>query len=349
MKFINIGFDKAGGIKEYQNSLSRILNEGGIQEITIPIDSLGQYIQPKASAKDIVLIHSPNHAEVCHRYFSHFRFWLFLHGDYDFYILSGIRHQFWVDRIVCVNLNTVNELRSRWKVKNCDYLPPFICEQPAPHKRKHDKFRAVFVGRLERNKGAHLLQDISFFLSSHSIDHALTIVYTSTYVEQDVMNDIRLWAFSDEAIELKADLDHESTLHEIKRAHALLLPSKKEGYPLCVAEALSLGTIPIVSEYSAAVKTQLPLEYHNFITNFILNGEFLELIRLAFDAPDSLREEGRKFIQNNNGRQQILAAILNFANKQYNPPCSWIQKNAIKKALWKYRILRLYNKLSFRL
>jgi hypothetical protein len=163
------------------------------------------------------------------------------------------------------------------------------------------------------------------------------------------MNDIRLWALSDEAIELKADLDHESTLQEIKRAHALFLPSKKEGYPLCVAEALSLGTIPIVSEYSPAVNTQLPLDYQNFITNFILNREFLELIRRAFDAPDSLREEGRKFIQNNNGRQQILGAMLNFAEKKQHTSCSWVQKNATKKALWKYRILRLYNNLSCRL
>ena len=97
-------------------------------------------------------------------------------------------------------------------------------------------------------------------------DHKLAI-YSSHALDALIFEDLTLCEKTNKHIELHEDLPHEQVMDCLSNAHALLLPSRR-GYPLSVAEAMSVGTIPIVAEYSPDVWAQIPPQLHPFVIDF---------------------------------------------------------------------------------
>ena len=109
----------------------------------------------------------------------------------------------------------------------------------------------------------------------------------------------------------------------LSNAHALLLPSLKEGYPLSVAEAMSVGTIPIVAEYSPDVWAQIPPQLHPFVIDFRNTSEFSEATMSALNISSDLRNYAMAFTEEKNGEKSISKRINRIIGL---PPISNTQK-----------------------
>lgn len=349
MTFYNIQFEVAGGIEQYHRNLSAALEQLGYRVIDCSLgDWKSQLRTGQIDNQGITIFHDPNHAEEASE-FRHLNVnvWLFIHGDYDFYLNAAIRHHIWIRQIFCVNNHSLRVLQNLHRIQNATYLPPCLPALSNFQAIRSKKLELVFVGRIERNKGAHLLQHISNLLVKNSVAHSLTIIYGTSFVDKEILREIQNWTNKVDFVSLFPDLSHESTLQHIAKSHALLLPSKKEGFPLCVAEAMAMGTIPIVSRYSPGVQSQLPIEYQEFITNFHLNAELVQLIQKAFKASPEFREIGQLFVLEQNSFETVNTAVQLAIRRGRKIPSKLIINNAITLALWKNRFHKLMKYLHF--
>lgn len=348
MTFFNVTFDTPGGIQQYQQRLESVLREMAHNCISLSIEECVDQLRRAGSRRVIkawtILIHDPNQAEYLVKVGVPLpRIWLFLHGDYDFYIHAAIRHHLWVDQVICVNNNTRNILVNFWGVKNVTLLPPIVPSQDlidAP--KKNSTPHLVFVGRLEKNKGAHLLSSCSHNLIEQNINHKLTIIYSSHATDASIFEELERYEKATELIELRCDLTNSDVIECLSNAHAILLPSQKEGYPLSVAEAMAVGTIPIVAEYSPDVWNQLPPQLHPFVIDFRNTHKFVQAIMLALNAPSSLRKNAMAFVDEMNGTKAASKRIDRIIEL---PTISRAQKALLPvfRARVKFRIRKIIN------
>lgn len=112
-------------------------------------------------------------------------------------------------------------------------------------------FRAVFVGRLEREKGAHVAVDVVDDVRRRGLDISLDLVGDGPlrgWVEQRLTEDEHLAG----RITLHGWLPRRAVEERLAAAHVMLLPtSAAEGFPKVVGEALAFGCVPITSGISS--------------------------------------------------------------------------------------------------
>ena len=349
MTFFNVTFDTPGGIQQYQNSLELVLRSMGHTCVSLSLQDCLERLRSKEFAREFdtrtVLVHDPNHAEsLIQSGVGLPRVWFFLHGDYDYYIHAAIRHHLWVDQVVCVNTNTQKTLSVGWGVQNVSWLPPTVPSQKCATAPQKDSVpHLVFVGRLEKDKGAHLLSVCSQKLHEENIDHKLTVIYSSHAMDGRILNDLVHDQHEGHHIELHCDAPHPQVMDCLSNAHALLLPSQKEGFPLSVAEAMSVGAIPIVSEYSPDVRNQLPPELHSFVIDFEHATEFTQAAKRALNASTKLRGHAMTFIDEQNGVKASSSRVNQILEL---PTRSSAQKTRfpIFRARMKYNLRKIFSR-----
>ena len=106
-----------------------------------------------------------------------------------------------------------------------------------------------FVGRLEAAKGLDVLLDALEQLP-HETSKKIAVVHIvgdgdekSFYKKQTLHSKLRY--------EFHGFLSRSGVQAIYKRSHAIVLPSKSEGFPKVIAEAMNYGCLPIVSEVSS--------------------------------------------------------------------------------------------------
>ena len=109
-------------------------------------------------------------------------------------------------------------------------------------------FRAVFVGRLEPDKGVTTSVSVVEELQQRGIDVTLDIVGDGSLGKElaEQLSDL-----SSSGVQLHGWLERREVEHYLARSHVLLLPTSTEGFPKVVAEAMAFGCVPITSGVSA--------------------------------------------------------------------------------------------------
>jgi glycosyltransferase involved in cell wall biosynthesis len=116
-------------------------------------------------------------------------------------------------------------------------------ERPAP-----PPWRVVFAGRLEVAKGADVVVDTVVELRRRGHDVRLDLVGDGPLrvdLEARMAGELRGVSASHGWM-TRAELEG-----VLGRGHLLLLPSRSEGFPKVVAEALAFGCVPVVSDVSS--------------------------------------------------------------------------------------------------
>lgn len=113
-------------------------------------------------------------------------------------------------------------------------------------KNSPDKFRLIFVGSLNRHKGVHLIIDTFIKLKNKSCFSE--ILFVGDGAERKVFE--KSAKQIDFPIHFLGHCSKEKVAELLARSHVLLLPSKSEGFPKVVGEAMNFGCIPIVSDVS---------------------------------------------------------------------------------------------------
>ena len=177
-------------------------------------------------------------------------------GNWDFKSKQPVSYklQKWILSNTFLTRNITVLVYGNWKNQTKNIKPLFTAtfknkDISTPSERDYDnKLRFVFIGSLVNGKNPLLAIKIV-----ESLQKKGTIVQLELYGEGVLKNELQQYIVDNNLesnIQLKGSQKNEIIQEVLKTAHFLILPSKSEGWPKAVAEAMFFGTIPIATKIS---------------------------------------------------------------------------------------------------
>jgi len=123
-----------------------------------------------------------------------------------------------------------------------------IADKLCANKHISPPIRLVFIGRLEKGKGAGRALKILGELTQ-AIDVHLDIIGDG--LERVALEQLRNTMGLEEKVTFFGWLSHDRVKDHLKDAHFILLPSDSEGWPKVLSEAMAYGVVPVASNVSA--------------------------------------------------------------------------------------------------
>jgi glycosyltransferase involved in cell wall biosynthesis len=176
---------------------------------------------------------------------------LILHGDYDYYYDLAVKHDRVVHAYIAYSRRIYEQLRERLphRSESIHYIPYGIPLPPRVRQPVAGPLRLIFAGRLEHGqKGVLELPAIAAGLRDRSIDATWTII-------GDGPDGARLraaWPES-EGVRYHGSLTNAETIARLPEHDVFVLPTRVEGLPIALIEAMGCGVVPVVSNIDSGV------------------------------------------------------------------------------------------------
>ena len=174
-----------------------------------------------------------------------------LHGDIEYYYDLAVRHDPIVHAFIAYSRRMYDELIARLphRADTIFHLPYGIPLPSAIRYRADGALRVIYAGRLEQGqKGIFDLPEIDRALSAMGASVTWTIAGTGP----DEAELKRRWAFNS-GVRWTGALTNAALLDLYARQDAFVLPTRFEGFPVALVEAMSAGLVPIVSDIRSGV------------------------------------------------------------------------------------------------
>ena len=166
-----------------------------------------------------------------------------------------------------------------------------------------EKVKICFVGTLEKGKGAHLLLDALEMSKQNHMIQKVYIVGDGIDKGKIKSSSKKLVGFD---VKVTGSLSREKLDQIYSKCHILILPSKSEGFPKVIAEAMSFGCVPIVTNVGSIG------QYINETNGVLLKNRSSYELEKAINFLLSDRALIRDLAQNSNKVAQ------KFSFEQYN-------------------------------
>jgi len=172
-----------------------------------------------------------------------------LHGSDEYYFDLAVRHERAIHAFVACSAYIAAGLRARLPHRRdaIHHIPhgvplPRVVRQPRP-----GPIRAAFVGRLDVNKGVLDLPAIAASLQRRGVNTTWTIVgdgpLRSSLEREWNGADVRHLGAAPSTVVEDLYRDHD----------VFVLPTRSEGFPLALLEAMNAGVVPVVSDVPSGV------------------------------------------------------------------------------------------------
>jgi glycosyltransferase involved in cell wall biosynthesis len=173
-----------------------------------------------------------------------------LHADTDYYYDLAARHEDVVDAFVVYGRTMGRRLKDRLPHRSSDiYFLPY--GMPAPPRRRtpvSGKLRLLFAGRLEdRQKGVLDLPSIDRILVERGVDAQWTIVGSGP--DEETLRQ----AWTSSRVSFVGTKTHAEVFDIASEHDVFVLPTRWEGVPVALLEAMSVGLVPVVSRVESGV------------------------------------------------------------------------------------------------
>ena len=172
------------------------------------------------------------------------------HGDYAWYYDLAERYQDVIDVFVASSARIAETLRTRLphRADRVLHLPhgvrlPRRTRTPAP-----GPLRLLFVGRLDVAKGILDLPAIDARLAALGVDARWTIVGDGPHAARLT----QAWP-SSARVRFTGALTPDAVAEQCTRHDAYVLPSRAEGFPVALLEAMGSALVPVVSDLPSGV------------------------------------------------------------------------------------------------
>ena len=120
--------------------------------------------------------------------------------------------------------------------------------------------RSIFSGHFSKHKGADLFLN---FLLSNSVPKN-TEYYWFGDVPQKIASKLKNLPY----VKHIGRVNHEEFINNLSRSDILIFPSRQEGCPMSVLEAMKFGAVPIVSDGKGAMRHLVTHGQDGFVCNF---------------------------------------------------------------------------------
>jgi glycosyltransferase involved in cell wall biosynthesis len=174
-----------------------------------------------------------------------------LHGDVEYYYDLAVRHDPVVHAFIAYSQRIYDELVARLphRAETIFHLPYGIPVPSAVRRRADGPLRAIYAGRFEQQqKGVFDLPDIDRALQATGVDVAWTIAGTGP--DEDELK--RRWAFN-RGVRWTGPLTNAALLELYAAQDVFVLPTRFEGFPVALVEAMGAGLPAIVSDIASGV------------------------------------------------------------------------------------------------
>jgi glycosyltransferase involved in cell wall biosynthesis len=174
-----------------------------------------------------------------------------LHGDTDYYYDLAIKHDAVVHAFVAYSRRMFDVLRSRLphRAESIFYLPYGVPVPTTGRGSSQGPLRAIFAGRLEHGqKGVLDFPEIDRVLRERGV----LVHWTIAGAGPDEAELRRLWAFNPDVV-WRGQLTRDALTAEYTRQDIFVLPTRFEGFPVALLEAMASGLVPVVSDIPSGV------------------------------------------------------------------------------------------------
>ncbi|ARN76546.1 hypothetical protein BST97_00185 [Nonlabens spongiae] len=146
-----------------------------------------------------------------------------------------------------------------------------------------DNLRLVFVGSLNRHKGVHLI--LTAFCKKSQYTSLSEMIFAGDGAERTEFEEMA--THSPFPIKFLGHCSKDEVANLLSQSHVLILPSKSEGFPKVVGEAMNFGCIPVVTDISC-MKDYIKNNYNGFLLKEASADSIIktlnELEQLDFDS-----------------------------------------------------------------
>jgi glycosyltransferase involved in cell wall biosynthesis len=174
-----------------------------------------------------------------------------LHGDIEYYYDLAVRHDPIVHAFIAYSRRMYDELLARLphRAETIFHLPYGIPLPVAIRRPAAGPLRAIFAGRFEHGqKGIFELPEIDRALQADGV----RVDWTLAGGGPDEVELRRRWEFNP-GVRWLGPLTNAALLECYARQDVFVLPTRFEGFPVALLEAMGAGLVPVVSDIPSGV------------------------------------------------------------------------------------------------
>ena len=176
---------------------------------------------------------------------------LILHGDHDYYYDLAAKHDRVVHAYVAYSRRMYDQLLARLphRAATIFYIPYGIPLPPRVRTAAPGPLRLIFAGRLEHGqKGVLELPAIDARLRERGVDVTWTVIGDGPDGER-----LRAEWPASPRVQYRGVLQNAETIAALAEHDVFVLPTRTEGLPVALLEAMGAGLVPVVSNIDSGV------------------------------------------------------------------------------------------------
>ena len=171
-----------------------------------------------------------------------------VHGDYSYYYQLAINYQKSINKWLGVSEYITESIKSviQPRVKDISYMPIGVDVESTTFnvRKERSLLKIIFAGRLTEQKGFFDIFKIDEILKKRNILIEWTIAGENTQV--NLSNYPKNFTFVGKVSNL-------FLMDLFTKNHVLILPSRAEGFPVILIEAMKLGLIPLITNFKSGI------------------------------------------------------------------------------------------------
>jgi glycosyltransferase involved in cell wall biosynthesis len=173
-----------------------------------------------------------------------------LHGDDDYYYDLAARHETVIDAFAAIGRTIERKLKTRLPHRSADiyFLPYGLPDPPRRRTPRPGPLRLLFAGRYEHGqKGILDLPLIDRTLVERGVDVSWTMIGAGP--DETKLRD----AWRSPRVNFLGRRSNAEVIEIAARHDVFVLPTRYEGVPVALLEAMSVGLVPVVSNVESGV------------------------------------------------------------------------------------------------
>lgn len=210
-----------------------------------------------------------------------------VHGDFETYYKQCDVFQDYMDVIICYSRHIFEKLSQRLKNANRDKLKLlyYPVQHISPGEIPGGSLKIAFAGSLIYRKGIDTVPTIVSHLDGKNVDYRLEII-GSGEMEQEIKEAFK----KNGRVVFRGQLTNEEVIKTLQQNHVLLFPTRSEGLPNVLIEAMKAGCVPVASHIPSGIPDIVESEGNGVLVSpGDIDGFANALIRLASDRSNLTR------------------------------------------------------------